>query len=193
MAEPTLRVWNNAKVWILNWDGSTWWSVPEWYLLNKLANKILAYVQKALNVWTIIKCNTYLGFSIAIFPPSIFPDIINSSNAIVWVFWQAQNIFLHRNISRWRSRAHYTQKHWYIITKQLHFQWFSVNIWAKHCLLWFLRRFWLAFSLIFLLIFHCFESNFELDKRLPKWLWQFFSWPKKRRKSFPLVNLVNGM
>jgi hypothetical protein len=37
------------------------------------------------------------------------------------------------------------------------------------------------------------EERASLNKRLPKCLWQICSWPKKLRKSFPLVtDLVNG-
>ena len=36
------------------------------------------------------------------------------------------------------------------------------------------------------------EERASLNKRLPKCLWQICSSPKNLRKSFPLVNLVNG-
>ena len=66
-----------------------------------------------------MKSNAYLGCSIAISSLCLFSDNINSSNAIALVFLRKQNIFLHRKVSRRRSRVHYTKAHWYIIAKQL--------------------------------------------------------------------------
>jgi hypothetical protein len=80
----------------------------------------------------------------------MFPDNINSSNAIALVFLRKQNMFLHGKISRRWRRAHYTKKNM-IYNCQTVTLWFNVGISSKNNLLrWRFSCFLVYFSLFWI-------------------------------------------